>query len=39
MRGEQLGRQWRIIRAIKPSPKGLTVTDITQGDEIKAPYR
>jgi len=34
MRGDQLVRQWRIIRAIEASPNGLTVTEIAQREEI-----
>ena len=33
MRGDQLARQWRSIRAIEASPNGLTVTEIAQRDE------
>jgi len=33
MRGDQLGRQWRTIRAIEASPNGLTVTKIPQREE------
>jgi predicted DNA-binding transcriptional regulator YafY len=33
MRGDQLARQWRIIRAIEASPNGLTVTKIAQREE------
>jgi hypothetical protein len=33
MRGDQLGRQWRTIRAIEASPNGLTVTEIAQREE------
>ena len=33
MRGDQLARQWRIIRAIEASPNGLTVTEIAQREE------
>ena len=41
MRGDQLARQWRIIRAIEASPKGLTVTEIAQREEtgIRTIYR
>jgi hypothetical protein len=28
MRGDQLPRQWRVIRAIKASPNGLTVAEV-----------
>ena len=28
MRGDQLARQWRVIRAIEASPGGLTVAEI-----------
>ena len=30
MRGDQLARKWRTIRAIEASPNGLTVTEIAQ---------
>ena len=33
MRGDQLARQWRIIRAIEASPNGLTVAEIAKRDE------
>ncbi len=33
MRGDQLTRQWRIIRAIEASLNGLTVTEIAQREE------
>ena len=33
MRGDQLVRQWRIIRAIEASSNGLTVTEIAQREE------
>ncbi len=33
MRGDQLGRQLRVIRAIEGSPDGLTVTEIAQQEE------
>lgn len=41
MRGGQLVRQWRIIRAIEASPNGLTVTEIAQREEteIRACHR
>ena len=28
MRGDQLSRQWRVIRAMEASPNGLTVAEI-----------
>jgi len=34
MRGDQLARQWRIIRAIESSPNGLTVAEIAEREEI-----
>jgi len=34
MRGDQLARQWRIIRAIQASPNGLTAAEIAQREEI-----
>ena len=41
MRGDQLGRQWRIIRAIEASPNELAVTEIAQREEtgIRSIYR
>jgi predicted DNA-binding transcriptional regulator YafY len=41
MRGDQLARQWHIIRAIEASPNGLTVTEIAQREEtrIRTVYR
>ena len=41
MRGDQLARQWRIIRAIEASLNGLTVKEIAQREEtrIRAIYR
>lgn len=30
MRGDQLARQWRVIRAIEASPVGLTVAEIAK---------
>ena len=33
MRGDQLARQWRIIRANEADPNGLTVTAIAQREE------
>jgi hypothetical protein len=35
MRGDQLARQWRIIRAIEASPNGLTETEIAQREETE----
>ena len=32
MRGDQLVRQWRIIRAMEASPKGLIVAEIATRD-------
>jgi hypothetical protein len=29
MRGDQLARQWRVIRAIEASPNGLTMAEIS----------
>ena len=34
MRGDQLARQWRVIRAIEASPDGLTVSEIAKREEI-----
>ncbi len=41
MRGDQLVRQWRIIRAIEASPNGLTGTEIAQWENtgIRTIYR
>jgi len=41
MRGDQLARQWRIIRAIESSPNGLTVAEIAGREEtgIRTIYR
>jgi predicted DNA-binding transcriptional regulator YafY len=41
MRGDQLARQWRIIRAIEASPNGLTVAEFTKREEtgIRTIYR
>ena len=41
MRGDQLARQWRVIRAIEASPNGLTVAEIAQREEtgIRTIYR
>ena len=41
MRGDQLARQWRIIRAIEASPNGLTVTEIAHREEtgFRTVYR
>ncbi len=41
MRGDQLARPWRIIRAIEGSPNGLAVTEIAQREEtgIRTIYR
>jgi predicted DNA-binding transcriptional regulator YafY len=33
MRGLQLSRQWRVIRAIEAGPNGLTVTGIDKREE------
>jgi len=33
MRGDQLSRQWRVIRAIEASPNGLTVAEIAKREE------
>lgn len=34
MRGEQLARQWRVIRSIEASPKGLTVAELAERERI-----
>ena len=41
MRGDQLARQWRVIRAIESSPNGLTVAEIAKREEtgIRTIYR
>ena len=41
MRGDQLSRQWRIIRAIEASPNGLTVAEIAKREEtgMRTIYR
>src|SRR3972149_4933063 len=41
MRGDQLARQWRVIRAIESSPNGLTVAEIAEREEtgIRTIYR
>ena len=41
MRGDQLARQWRIIRAIETSSSGLTVAEIAKREEtgIRTIYR
>jgi predicted DNA-binding transcriptional regulator YafY len=41
MRGDQLARQWRIIRAIEARPSRLTVIEIAQREEtrIRTIYR
>ena len=41
MRGDQLARQWRVIRAIEASPGGLTVAEIAKREEtgIRTIYR
>ncbi len=35
MRGDQLARQWRVIRAMEPSSNGLTVAEIPTPDEAQ----
>jgi hypothetical protein len=37
MRGDQLARQWRVIRAIEASPGGLTVAEIAKREETGIP--
>jgi hypothetical protein len=41
MRGDQLARQWRVIRAIEASPDGLTVAEIAKREEtgLRTIYR
>jgi hypothetical protein len=33
MRGDQLSRQWRVVRAIEASPNGLTVAEIAKRED------
>jgi hypothetical protein len=35
MRGDHLGRQWRIFRAMEASPNGLTVAEIARRGETE----
>lgn len=35
MRGEQLARQWRIIRVTEGSSRGLTVAEIPTPEEVQ----
>jgi hypothetical protein len=37
MRGDQLARQWRVIRAIEASPNGLTMAEIAVSDGHMGP--
>ncbi len=41
MRGDQLARQWRILRRIEASPAGLTVAELAQSEDIslRTAYR
>jgi hypothetical protein len=41
MRGDQLARQWRVIRSIEASTNGLTVAEIANREEtgIRTIYR
>jgi len=39
MRGDQLARQWRVIRAIEARPDGLTLAEIAACDGHRSPYR
>lgn len=41
MRGDQLSRQWRVVRAIEASPNRLTVAEIARREEtgIRKIYR
>jgi predicted DNA-binding transcriptional regulator YafY len=41
MRGDQLARQWRIIRGIEASSSGLTVAEIAKREEtgLRSIYR
>ena len=36
MQGDQLARQWRVMRAIEASPNGLIVAEISIGDRHMA---
>ena len=38
MRGDQLARQWRVVRTIEASPNGLTAAKIAVYDGHMAPY-
>jgi hypothetical protein len=35
MRGDQVARQWRVIRAIESRPNGLTVSEIAKQEETE----
>ncbi len=35
MRGDQLAREWPIIRAIEAIPNGLTAAETVRDDEVK----
>ncbi len=37
MRGNQLARQWKIIRLLESRKRGLTITELS--DELDAPVR
>ena len=41
MRGDQLARQWRILRLIEASGSGLTVAEISdrEGISLRTAYR
>jgi hypothetical protein len=39
MRGDQLARQWRVIRAIEASPNGLTAAGIVRPDGAQGTAR
>jgi hypothetical protein len=38
MRGDQSASQWRVVRTIEASPKGLTAAEIAVCDGHMAPY-
>jgi len=39
MRGDQLTRQWRVIRAIEARPNGLTTAEIARPDGAQGTAR
>jgi hypothetical protein len=36
MRGDQLARQWRVVRAVEASPNGLTLAELAKREETGA---